>query len=633
MSFLPYDSFDPLYKSPFGAVPFDQEITFSILLPDSLLPQRCELLLYRADEFDTPQHYPLRFQSGTTAGSRYSCRLQLPQVPQLYFYCFEIQTEGGPLFLRRIDSHRGDFSEKGELWQLTVYDPAYRTPKSPEGIIYHIFPDRFCASGTPKEGVPSDRYLHPQWGGLPRYLPNERGEITNSDYFGGDLRGIEEKLPYLRELGVEWIYLNPIFEAHANHRYNVADYFKVDPLLGTNEDFAHLCQTAKEMGIGIILDGVFSHTGSDSVYFNKEGRYGSGGAYRDPASRYRPWYKFQEYPQKYQSWWGFETLSEVVEENEDYLEFICGEKGVVRYWMSLGAKGFRLDVADELPDIILERLRAAVKNADPEGVLIGEVWEDASNKIAYSQRRRYFLGNQLDSVMNYPFMNAVLRYVRYGDCNALCHQVLTILENYPAPSLRLCFNSLSTHDTPRALTMLAGDEHPSGERQWQADHHFLSPEQYQRGRSLLLIAYTLLYFLPGIPTLYYGDEAGLSGWRDPFNRCPYPWGSADSDLVSRFQELGRLRRQSGFLSHADFLPLISTPDIFIYQRRAQEQILTVAVNRSGQPHPIGAVLPSSTVTHLLTGSYDNGVLAPLSALVLLEENSQDGIPLPPANPF
>lgn len=624
-----YDSFNPLCKQPFGAVKAGSTVMFSILLTDFSLPRRVELLLYRADEFGTPAiRAPLEIDTVRHAAvgtNRYVCHVRLPDEPQLYFYCFEVEFEGAVRTLRRIDSHNGDFAAEGELWQLTCYSPDYYAPEPPtRGIIYQIFPDRFCRSGMPKEGVPPDRKMHGNWDEGPDYRPNEQGIITNSDYFGGDLRGIAMRLPYLKSLGVSLIYLNPIFEAHSNHRYNVADYFKVDPLLGTNDDFRRLCEQAAEQGIGIVLDGVFSHTGSDSVYFNMEGRYGSGGAYRDPESPFRSWYKFEEYPHRYHSWWGFTTLPEIIEENPDFLEFICGEQGVIRYWMRLGAAGFRLDVADELPDVILERIREAVKAENSDGILIGEVWEDASNKIAYSQRRRYLLGRQLDSAMNYPFMNAVLRYVRYGDYGALYHGVLTILENYPSPSQRLLFNSLSTHDTVRAITMLAGEEYTGGDREWQAQRSHLSDAQYARGRSLLLIAYTLLYFLPGIPCLYYGDEAGVCGWRDPFNRATYPWGREDQWLIEAFRKLGRLYRLADFLPRALFIPFAGTTDVFAYSRsrrfvdREDDRALLVVVNRGEMARDLSGVLPGRYEAHVITGSFENGVLAPMTAVVMFQ---------------
>ena len=295
------------------------------------------------------------------------------------------------------------------------------------------------------------------------------GMMLYIDAFAGNLKGVKKKLPYLEELGVTCIYLNPIFEAHANHRYNTANYLKADPLLGTNEDFAALCAEAKKHGIRIILDGVFSHTGSDSLYFNREGRYGPGGAYRDRNSPYRSWYDFDSgYVGGYRSWWGFETLPEVNEETPSYVEFITGPGGVIDTWLRRGAAGFRLDVADELPDEFIEKVRAAVKRVSPEKFLLGEVWEDATTKFGFNKRRTYLLGKGLDSVMNYPFKNAVLDFVKGKPAEQAMTEILTICEHYPAPAMDTALNFLSTHDTERALTVIADEPANGRGRAWQS---------------------------------------------------------------------------------------------------------------------------------------------------------------------
>lgn len=276
--------------------------------------------------------------------------------------------------------------------------------------MYQIFPDRFYRSGTTKYNVPQDRYLHQRWGSQPEWRPNHQGEITNSDYFGGDLEGIIQKLDYLQSLGITCIYLNPIFEAHSNHRYDTADYTKVDPLLGTKEDFKRLCKEANKRGMHIMLDGVFNHTGSDSIYFNRKGRYQTLGAYQSQESPYYDWYQFYQWPEQYACWWNFETLPNVNETNETYNAYINGTDGVIQTWLKAGADGWRLDVADELPDLFLDDITKAAKQVKPTSMILGEVWEDASNKMAYGQRRRYLLGKQLDSVMNYPFREAIIGF-------------------------------------------------------------------------------------------------------------------------------------------------------------------------------------------------------------------------------
>jgi glycosidase len=441
-----------------------------------------------------------------------------------------------------------------------------------------------------------------------------------SDFFQGDLRGIAGHLDYLASLGVTALYLNPIFEAHANHRYNTADYSRVDPLLGTNEDFEALAAAAKQRGISIILDGVFSHTGSDSVYFNKERRYDEGGAYNDPHSRYSAWYRFHEFPNKYDSWWGFLTLPNVNETEPSYLDFICGENGILRQWLALGAAGFRLDVADELPDEFLDALHDSVKGHDPDAAIIGEVWEDASNKESYGVRRRYLLGKQLDSVMNYPFMNAILDYIRHGSHQAFYDVIMRVLENYPAPAIQGLMNSLSTHDTARAITMLAGEELASRDRQWQEQHHYLRPEQYERGCKLFRLASILQFGLPGIPCVYYGDEAGLSGYRDPFNRICYPWGHENRELIDFIRTLGQIRREYPIFSEAAFLPVTFSKEICVFLRQGEGGSILFAVNRSGAAHRLS--LPAAYCGAKILaqcGEWDGETLVAYSGVVLLAQ--------------
>ena len=463
--------------------------------------------------------------------------------------------------------------------------------------------------------MPGGRRLREDWGGVPQYLPDPDGEFRCNDYFGGDLEGIRQKLPYLRELGVTCLYLNPIFEAHSNHRYNTADYRQVDPLLGTREDFARLCADGKKAGITILLDGVFSHTGSDSVYFNREGRYGEGGAARDPRSPYRPWYNFHPWPDSYDCWWGFKTLPNVNEWEYSYRQFICGEEGVLRQWIALGAGGFRLDVADELPDIFLDHLRRAVKEADPQAAVIGEVWEDASNKSSYGHRRRYLLGDQLDSVMNYPFRQAILDYLKWGDGTLFGRRVMSVLENYPRPVVDCLMNSLSTHDVERAITLLAGEDATGHDRQWQGQRHFPTPDQYARGKAMLSAASLIQYTLPGIPCLYYGDEAGLWGYKDPLNRGCYPWGKEDRELVDLFRRLGRLRREDA-LAGGEFALLSAGEDCLVYRRSSPRQTLVVAVSRSDKPvtPPLPASLAGEEPIFRL-GGWKDGRLSPFGGVV------------------
>lgn len=513
-----------------------------------------------------------------------------PEKEGLYFYRFSYKTPFGKgnIFLK--SGGVGEFAPEGKEWQLTVYKKEFATPDWIKGgIMYQIFPDRFYFSGEKKEGVPKDRIMHESTLEQPLYLPDENGKILNNDYYGGDFKGIKEKLPYLKELGVTVIYLNPVFEAHSNHRYNTADYRSFDALLGTREDFKELVDTAASLGIKIIIDGVFSHTGSDSIYFNKEKRYGEKGAYNDESSPYRAWYNFKP-DGTYESWWGIETLPETNEENESFLEFITGENGVIKDMLSLGVMGIRLDVADELPDKFLDSLYRRVKKENRDAFVLGEVWEDASNKISHGGRRRYLLGDQLDSVMNYPFCAAILSFMRYGIAESFSESVVTICENYPKPALDTLMNHLGTHDTARILTRLVCPELETKEREIQAKHT-LSYEQYALAKTLLKTATVLQYTLPGFPSVYYGDEAGLTGGRDPFNRAFFPWGREDGELTDWFKKLGKIRSSLSCLKDGTFKMYSAMLSCVAYERIGENNRIFVIANRN--PHDIDYYLPEA----------------------------------------
>ncbi len=539
MSHPLFDCFDNSYKHPFGALRRGQPSMFNIYMPKNYQVQDLTLVMFRPGFKE--RYISLEFQDASGDEDIYSC-VFTPNNKGLHHYYFTCVLDGRRRYIKRHGASLGVF-EGEDMFQLTVFDENMFTPAFIRGgIMYQIFPDRFAKSGQKHEDVPSDRILRDDWYGTPYYKPDERGVVRNNDYFGGDLRGIIEKLPYIKDLGVTILYLNPIFEAHENHRYNTANYEKIDPLLGTEEDFKELCAKAKEMGIDIIIDGVFSHTGADSVYFNKYGRYGEKtGAYRDKNSPYFPWYSFTGYPDKYDSWWGIITLPNVNENNESYTEYICGDGGIAQKWIEAGARGWRLDVADELPDAFLDNLNKAVKKMGDDKIIYGEVWEDASNKESYGVRRRYLIGGQLDSVMNYPFKEAILNYVRYADPKAFVDSVMTILDHYPKPAVDMLMNFLSTHDTERALTRLGGEDVGWHDKDWQSER-WLDGRQYMFGIALMKCAMVLQFFLPGIPSIYYGDEAGMEGYRDPFNRRCYPWGRENLGLIEFTKQLAKVRK-------------------------------------------------------------------------------------------
>ncbi len=514
----------------------------------------------------------------------YSCDYTA-RYSDVHYYYFSYTSGGIRHYIKKVNCHEGGL-EEGELFQLTVYSSSYETPDFLKGgVMYQIFPDRFCKSGKPKENIPDGRVLREDWGGTPYYKPDYKGHVWNNDYFGGDFAGIQSKLQYLEDLGVTCIYLNPIFESHENHRYNTANYMKADPLLGTNDEFEELCKEAEKHGISVILDGVFSHTGADSVYFNKNGRYPEPGAYQSKDSKYYDWYSFINYPNEYEAWWGIDTLPNVNENNEEYTEFICGDDGVLHYWLSKGAAGYRLDVADELPDLFLNNLRKSVKSYDKEKIIIGEVWEDASNKESYGIKRRYLLGDQLDSVMNYPFREAIINFVKGGNPRDFIYSVMTILEHYPKPTIDVLMNFVSTHDIERAINRLGGDYCDDKSKDWMAER-WLSQDQYNHGKNLLKAAMALQFFLPGVPSIYYGDEAGLQGYKDPFNRRCYPWGHEDKELIEYVSELSRVRKSIPNMKNGRTYFVLNDRQliderVIAFTRQGEKIDYIIFINRSG----------------------------------------------------
>ena len=565
------------YKDKIRAIATDEKVKLRIIVPRSM--KCCGATLCVVKENESPAYYSM-FWAGMCGDDNEYWELHFfATTPGLYWYHFELDTPWGRSFVRNVGRGVGDFAPDASDFQQTVYDKNFKTPDWLKGgIIYQIFPDRFYSSGTEKHDVRPSRVMR-RWGDEPFWREEQMNGIWNNDYFGGDLKGIEEKLLYLANLGVTCIYLNPIFEANSNHRYDTADYEKIDPLLGTEDDLKSLCKTAREQyGISIILDGVFSHTGCDSKYFNIYSNYDDVGAYNSKESPYYPWYKFINWPDENHSWWGIKLLPEVIEETPEYREYICGKNGILRKWLKCGISGWRLDVADELPDVFLDDLRRAVKDENSDAVIIGEVWEDATTKLAYGERRRYLLGEQLDSVMNYPFADAVLNFVKFANADAFIDSVMSIIEKYPPQVTNVLMNHIGTHDTERAITRLAGENCEGYGRHWQHEHNKLSDYDYYRGVSMMKIASLIQYTLPGVPSLYYGDEIGMQGMKDPFNRACMDWYEPNTELHRWYKRLGEIRRGCKAFERGSFVPIYCSYKTVAYLRSGDNNEVLVAVN-------------------------------------------------------
>lgn len=522
-------------------------------------------------------------------------------------------------------------------FRLTVYAPDFSTPSWMHGaIMYQVFPDRFAPGDRTRTttGVRAHEqagrpvHLHANWdepatwegGDLPLDHPDAYDPV---DFFGGTLASIEGRLPYLAELGVGALYLNPVFEARSNHRYDTASYESIDPLLGTGEDFERLCARAEGLGIRVVLDAALSHTGASSVYFDgPQGAFTAG-----EVSPYRSWYDF-DHPcafAPYRCWWGHKSLPEVDERDPGWQRYMFGEKGgsettafgstatsaidnaaapahakapeaaagVLPTWLARGAAGYRLDVADELPDDVLAQVRACVKAARPDACVIGEVWEDPCLKVSYGELRSYGLGGSLDTVMNYALRDALLGFaLRRLDA----YQLATVLRsqrlNYPAPLYGSLMNLLGSHDVERLRSVLAlGRELKGCSRAEQATLvAAITPEQDARGAELQAMLATFVYGLPGMPCVYYGDECGLQGGADPCNRQTFPRDRAarrdcGTDLTGLYRNLGAMRRSSPALrgDAAGFVALDSDVLVALRPPVARESGALVAMNRGEKP--------------------------------------------------
>ena len=606
-----FDSKQLQYKTPFGTVVPGQESTFNIHIPATVQTTRVECIFNNEDgshAFTIPFEYKMKKGPYEIFQAKFS----IP-YPGLYFYYFYISHRSGGFRLFK----EGDQTnmEAGDFWQISCVPADFTVPEWAKGAtIYQVFPDRFYKSGKCDLTGKLEPYtVHQNWYEEVSWQPTPEGQVLNNDFYGGNFKGIAEKMDYIASLGTTILYLNPISKSFSSHRYDTGDYKTPDPMLGTEAEFTAMCNAAHARGIRVILDGVYSHTGSDSLYFDKNRTFGGKGAYNSQNSEYSSWYTFYNWPDSYHSWWNFDTLPTVNKMDPKFLDYIIrDEDSVVAHWLKAGADGFRLDVADELPDDFIKMLRDRIRSIKPDALLIGEVWEDASNKVSYGGRRRYFTNGELDSVMNYPFRTAIINFMREWDSGrALRETVMSIMENYPPQVIQCNMNLLGTHDTPRILTALVDDFH--GSRKEQAQRH-LSRQKLVVAHERLLMASFLQYTLPGCPSLYYGDEAGMEGYKDPFNRRTYPWGREDWELLSHFKRLGQLRKTQEVLRLGDISFFQAEDQKIGFERSYNGKHLLIYVNRSDDPWdiPAGEVIFGS---NLRTVAPDGLTLAPMGFCV------------------
>lgn len=567
--YILHDSHSLNFRSPFGAVTLGTEVTINIEV------ENCEgvfLELIHFKGFCESIPMERKTEEEGQDNHTYSAVIKT-QDTGLLNYFFTIKRYGETLYY---GNNAEGLGGKGCLqkydpkpFQITVYKD-FKVPSwYKEGIIYQIFVDRFCNGNEDGhiDNPKKNSFIYGDWYDEPMYIRNSSGDIERWEFFGGNLQGVINKLPLIKSLGVTTIYLNPIFESPSSHKYDAADYKSIDPMFGNDEKFKELCSKALELNIRVVLDGVFSHTGSDSIYFNRYGNYSELGAYESKESPYYNWYKFRNHPNDYDCWWGFVNQPNVDELNPDYMNFIINdEDSVISKWMSLGASGWRLDVADELPDKFIKALKKKMKEVKEDSVLIGEVWEDASNKVAYDVKREYFFGDELDSVTNYPFRDSVLGFLK-GDIDAhnIIRKLMSLYENYPREAFYSSMNTLGTHDTERLLTALQkGKEHK------------------EEGEALLKLAIAFQMTFPGVPLIYYGDEAGLQGGADPKNRKAYPWGRENKEVFNWYKVMTSLRTNHEVFQKGEFKFYDVHKDVLCFERSLENTTALVMINRASQ---------------------------------------------------
>ena len=611
-----------------GAFPKGETLRLAVACPRTLGASAVVLRLWRdgCAERDTP----FEFVSGdvSTLTDTYELTLDTADLcgntpSGLFYYRLLFVRRGDTLFSDSVNNVDFELvTHGGAAFRPLIHETDYAAPTwFGAGVMYHVFVDRFAkgeGETTRRRGERAPE-INPDWeGGIPQYPAYPGAHLTNHVHFGGNLWGVAEKLDYLASLGVKVIYLSPIFEAYSNHQYDTGDYMTVDGGFGGEPALDNLIAEAGKYGMKIILDGVFNHTGDDSRYFNRYGIYPTVGAVQAEDSPYRQWFCFRQFPDEYESWWGIPILPKLNHATEECRHYFTGENGVCAHYVKKGIGGWRLDVADELSDEFLDELRVSVKGASadrPEGeaVIIGEVWENAADKVAYGNRRRYLQGKQLDSVMNYPVRSGILAFIRDGDAETLYHTLTELYASYPRSVLDALMNLIGTHDTERILTVLGADPEDYDRPNDELATLRLSPEKRERAARLLKLASTLQFTVFGIPSVYYGDEVGMEGYHDPFCRFPFPWHDLNdptrADLLTHYRALGDLRKSKAFHG-GDFRILHHGETHIAYERTAQDgsDRVVIAVHRGEGEVTVPVQAAGEIVYSCGEVSYSDGVL-------------------------
>ncbi len=518
-----------------------------------------------------------------------------------------------------------------------------------DAVIYQIFPDRFRNGRKNNDAKTGDiRYDDPvlalPWGTLPegycrnyadgatdcpwRFDPNPpapsptKESPRGRDYFGGDLKGVDQSLDYLQSAGINTIYFNPVFDAGSNHSYDTQDYYRIDPYFGTQKDWNNLVKHVEQRGMRVILDGVFNHMSSDSPLFDRYHHYGTVGACESLSSPYRPWFTFHDVPAgtgtcvgsagpysaTYDGWFGFDSIPVLTKTDADVQAyFLTAGDSVSRHWLNQGAAGWRMDVMGDssFPNGYWETFRNVVKNTKSDAVIISETWQKDSTLL------RMLRGDRADTTMNYRLRDAVLGLLAPGSFDSkgfadsgriilpseFANRLASIREDYPDTAYYTLMNLVDSHDTERILwTLTPGTE-------TRADKEF-NAANLADGKRRMQIASLVQFTMPGAPTVYYGDEVGLTGDDDPDDRRTFPWPPSvvkrDNAPLNHYSQLSAIRRATPALTAGDFRVLLAddAAGTVAYGRKTATQAAIVVINRSPDARtveiPVAGYLPEGT---------------------------------------
>lgn len=556
-----HDSQSIKFRKPFGAVEVGQKVKLSINVDREIIVA-VELI-----QFDgTRLNMGMQKEYLNNGEFRYSVEIDTSDDLGILEYYFILIDGYNRLYYGNNDEHLGGIGQiytyNPVPYQITVYEKSYTPTWYKEGVVYQILIDRFY-NGNDNKAISypkKNSFIYGRWDDNPMYIKDGFGKIARWDFYGGNIKGIIKKLDYIKSLGASIIQLSPVFKSSSCHKYDTGDYEFIDEMFGTNNEFKELCEVAKSKGIKIILEVVLSYTSSDSKYFNKLGDYNEIGAYQSPNSKYHNWYKFSKYPYQYESWWGIAERPNINSMENGYMNYIINNNDcIIKKWMDLGCNGWRLNVMDELPDEFIEAIRTRMQEINKNTVLLGDIWDDASNKVSYSKRRKYLQGKEVHAVTNYPLREYLINFTKgYITSGIFKQKIMSLYENYPRESFYGNINIIGTNDTERILTVLDGNI------------------------ELLRLVVVIQFTLPGVPLIYYGDETALEGGKEPDNRKSYPWGKEDKCLSDFYNKIINIRNNEISLKRGDLIIHETDPEVLLFERNYENEKVIILVNVSNE---------------------------------------------------